>query len=629
VAKNLPSKSRSSQGGLKREEASFFQELFGELEPGERVELRPINRHDKSKPSSRFFKSVQEFIKAAAKQTPPFDQYFGANIRNGNRGKDENVKRITSIYADVDFKSFPDGKEGATKSIQEFPLLPTVITETGHGYQLFWIFKEPEEVGNPEAFKRILKGVQRKLKSDPVHDLSRVLRVPGTLNHKFLDAIVPCKIISSDYTRRYVPSDFEQFTVSASNDKKAAPVEEKIRENRNIALTSFAGTMRRRGANADEIFSALQVMNTGRCDPPLADSEVRIIAKGIANRYKAEDKPKDFTPPDHWFFRDATDFDNWDVKEIEPIIEGLICKGNFVIVAAPSQTMKTLLSLYLCRHLIHGGELFDKFPVHPVKKILYLALEDPDRRLKDRLLDTDQEFTNKPEEGRLVFHFAPGLTVSGTEHFAYIEKLIVDGGFDCLFVDTYQKATPGVLSFDDIEQSKILHRLASLTRKHDLTLINLDHLRKFLNSNRKQTSSFDDIKGTGAKMQNADSVILLDLDRDTNELTLRCRSKEYDEEVGVILEVAKRSYTEGLKFKYVGEVKDRISSSKQRGEENRQKVLEATPEGDWIESATIAKETGLHINTVKKHLKSLVEDDLVDQGGENRWVRYSRIAQEG
>ena len=82
---------------------SFFLELFGELEPGERVELRPINRHDQSKPSSRFFKSVQEFIKTAAKQTPPFDQYFGVNIRNGNGGN--RTHALISIFT-IGYKDY-------------------------------------------------------------------------------------------------------------------------------------------------------------------------------------------------------------------------------------------------------------------------------------------------------------------------------------------------------------------------------------------------------------------------------------------------------------------------------------------------------------------------------------------
>jgi hypothetical protein len=50
---------------------------------------------------------------------------------------------------------------------------------------------------------------------------------------------------------------------------------------RDTTLTSLAGSMRRRGMTADEIFAALTAVNE-RCEPPLADSQVRKIADSIA-----------------------------------------------------------------------------------------------------------------------------------------------------------------------------------------------------------------------------------------------------------------------------------------------------------------------------------------------------------
>jgi putative DNA primase/helicase len=54
---------------------------------------------------------------------------------------------------------------------------------------------------------------------------------------------------------------------------------------RNDTLTSLAGTMRRRGMGFDEIEAALLVTNNKRCDPPLAEDEVRKIASSVC-RYK-------------------------------------------------------------------------------------------------------------------------------------------------------------------------------------------------------------------------------------------------------------------------------------------------------------------------------------------------------
>ena len=63
----------------------------------------------------------------------------------------------------------------------------------------------------------------------------------------------------------------------------AGPVGELILSGgRNKALTSYAGTMRRRGASEAEILAALQVANAQRCQPPLDALEVEKIAASVA-----------------------------------------------------------------------------------------------------------------------------------------------------------------------------------------------------------------------------------------------------------------------------------------------------------------------------------------------------------
>lgn len=55
---------------------------------------------------------------------------------------------------------------------------------------------------------------------------------------------------------------------------------------RDQALTSLAGTMRRRGMTAESIEAALLAENRARCVPPLPDADVRRIARSVA-RYPA------------------------------------------------------------------------------------------------------------------------------------------------------------------------------------------------------------------------------------------------------------------------------------------------------------------------------------------------------
>jgi len=59
----------------------------------------------------------------------------------------------------------------------------------------------------------------------------------------------------------------------------AAPIADVLPEHqRNHTLTSFAGSMRQRGADEDTISAALLLLNQKRCRPPLDEAEVRAIA---------------------------------------------------------------------------------------------------------------------------------------------------------------------------------------------------------------------------------------------------------------------------------------------------------------------------------------------------------------
>jgi hypothetical protein len=75
-------------------------------------------------------------------------------------------------------------------------------------------------------------------------------------------------------------------SASAQNGNRtsnAKPVGDKIpQRHRNTDLTSLAGSMRRRGMTAEEIYAALAEVNRRRCDPPLAQPEIRKIAESVS-----------------------------------------------------------------------------------------------------------------------------------------------------------------------------------------------------------------------------------------------------------------------------------------------------------------------------------------------------------
>ena len=144
------------------------------------------------------------------------------------------VAGIIGLVVDIDFydaethKHAPKGQTEALSLIAKFPLRPTATVNSGHGLQCIWLFREPwqfdtdDERDNAQrlsvAWWHTLSSVASRMSFslDSVHDLTRVMRLPGTVNVK--DPEKPCqvKLLSLDETIRYNPQEFDEFLVDVS-----------------------------------------------------------------------------------------------------------------------------------------------------------------------------------------------------------------------------------------------------------------------------------------------------------------------------------------------------------------------------------------------------------------------------
>jgi hypothetical protein len=151
------------------------------------------------------------------------------------RGTNATASAIPGLWADVDVGGPIHGKahkntklpptyEHARALIAEaIPLEPTVIIDSGHGLYFWWLFAEPwsldTEQDREEAAELVYRFQATLRKRAEAHgweidgtaDLARVLRLPGTINHK-LDP-VPVKIVALDETRRYQTDSFDPYLV--------------------------------------------------------------------------------------------------------------------------------------------------------------------------------------------------------------------------------------------------------------------------------------------------------------------------------------------------------------------------------------------------------------------------------
>jgi len=334
-----------------------------------------------------------------------------------------------------------------------------------------------------------------------------------------------------------------------------------------------------------------------------------------------------WSAPEHWKRLDVANVRDWKCTPKIPIIDGILAHGNLVFLVAQSQTGKTLLGLNLFRKLLHAGKLFGRYEITPIERVAYLLLEDPDRRAQERILDTEHEFADSPlEPGRFIIHVAPSFTLTDPRMFDWMERVIVTEKVGAIAIDTYQKSTPGIASYDDEKQGEILHRLANLTRKLGVTIIVMDHFRKEGNGGGKgkhRELTLDDVKGSGGKVQNADVVILLQRTADRKQIKFQSYSKDFDNPIRILLDVAPRG-SEAPKFSYAGDL-DALGARSHGKTEARQKaILEALTPGEWVSITEIARlcsvdEKGM--KTLQRDLKALKELDVT---GEKKLQRYCR-----
>jgi hypothetical protein len=214
--------------------------------------------------------------------------FWMVNYGDGRGRGATNVTGVRALFVDL------DGDPLAP--VLAAPLEPHAIVESSpERWHAYWLVD-----GCPlDQFSRWQKAMAARFNGDPtVHDLPRVMRLPGFVHHKgapFVSRLVELKAMQPYGLDELVGSleltalaDEERPRQSAAAKPRGdAGKEATIAEGgRNAALAVLAGKLRRDGLSAAAIEAALLATNAERCRPPLDAAEVQRIARSIG-RYAA------------------------------------------------------------------------------------------------------------------------------------------------------------------------------------------------------------------------------------------------------------------------------------------------------------------------------------------------------
>ena len=196
---------------------------------------------------SRHAETIAEAAATAKILAPKHDVYFGVGIRRKGlrkeqRGKKDDVIALPAFFADLDVagpnhqangKVYFADREALLAFADSLPLRPSLIVWSGGGAHLYWILKEPwllADAAERDAADRQLKAWGAYLSTrareagvdiDPVQEIARVLRVPGSINHKNGGA-EPVTVIASRLGLEFDVSDFDEWAIPEAAAAKNA-----------------------------------------------------------------------------------------------------------------------------------------------------------------------------------------------------------------------------------------------------------------------------------------------------------------------------------------------------------------------------------------------------------------------
>lgn len=174
-----------------REIVAFLARHFGERLPeGEYVELRCLHPVIKGKTDQYWSRSYADLATRALAMTAEWNVYFGVNTRTRGGGKKADVLRLYCLHADIDAGDpddlFPSVEEAFAALVKIEPRVSRVLA-SGGGLHAWWKLDSappatPETVREAEE---AMRAIYRELGgTDRVQDVSRILRLPRTINHK-------------------------------------------------------------------------------------------------------------------------------------------------------------------------------------------------------------------------------------------------------------------------------------------------------------------------------------------------------------------------------------------------------------------------------------------------------------
>jgi hypothetical protein len=231
----------------RKEASEFLSGLFGHYfqDSDGWVELRSVPPKDKPGPTGRAWcrqgKLDPEAWAEVKRQNQKANIFIGVNPRLIQKGSAVDIESIVCLWVDVDSKE-EGGKEGALNRIRDFPIQPSVLVDSGHGYHCYWLLRRPllqltEDMRS--EVRQILSGLITALKADKARtDLSSCLRLPGTTNLKPGMEPIRCTVVYCHPDVTFTLADFAAYRDTSFREPEGSADELPVFGEREVIVSS-------------------------------------------------------------------------------------------------------------------------------------------------------------------------------------------------------------------------------------------------------------------------------------------------------------------------------------------------------------------------------------------------------
>ena len=319
--------------------STFLGTLWGKTPPGV---VNAFVLPDRDSYWFRDISRIDEFLKDFHDK----EVYTGVSLADQQKGRFTKHNRIeeaaagaiAGVWADIDVshpvhtkaERLPGTREEAQEVMKQLPYEPTLIIDSGHGLQYWWVFNRPWVFQDEAEWGEARRTVQwwhqmtkelfdaRGWTTDSVYDLSRILRIPGTYNNK-------------------VPEDRKEVTAIKTGGPRHDR-EDFLRLMPEEFVATAPAPEQRRGRKARSSYEASTTASGLILDPEAEPNPVRLAALLKADRK----------------FQLSWDRNRPDLKDQSPSSYNMSLADIAVRAGWPDQEVVNLL---ICWRRMHGCDL--------------------------------------------------------------------------------------------------------------------------------------------------------------------------------------------------------------------------------------------------------------------------------